>query len=152
VRGAGALEWVRTLDLKAGDRLVTANGRGATVRAVTLRDGFVQTTNLEVADFHTFLVGDNGVVVHNGCPPLGPHKGLRAWLNRLWAGNWSSSAISSTIRYGQSYGVVNNVNKGAGAKVYLEPGGTGRFVVVDSSTGNILQVSRPGQIPPPRLP
>jgi hypothetical protein len=65
VRGEGALEWVHTLDLKAGDRLVTADGRGAMVRAVTLRDGFVQTTNLEVADFHTFLVGENGVVAHN---------------------------------------------------------------------------------------
>jgi hypothetical protein len=65
VRGEGALEWVQTLDLKPGDRLVTADGRGATVRAATLRDGFVQTTNLEVADFQTFLVGKDGVVVHN---------------------------------------------------------------------------------------
>jgi hypothetical protein len=65
VRGAGALEWVRTLDLKPGDHLVTADGRGGAVYSATLRDGFVQTYNLEVADFHTFLVGKDGVVVHN---------------------------------------------------------------------------------------
>jgi hypothetical protein len=67
VRGEGETAWVETLALQPGDQLVTQDADRLTFKSATLRDGLTQTYNLEVADLHTFLVGEDGVVVHNGC-------------------------------------------------------------------------------------
>jgi RHS repeat-associated protein len=66
VRGEGETAWVETFDLKPGDQLVTQDADRLTFKSATLRDGLTQTYNLEVADLHTFLLGKDGVVVHNG--------------------------------------------------------------------------------------
>jgi hypothetical protein len=60
---AGA--WVQTMDLKPGMRVLRARGPPVTVVSVE-RTGVVEATfNLEVADWHTYFVGDAGVWVHN---------------------------------------------------------------------------------------
>ncbi len=62
-------EFVPMGDLKAGDVLTTAAGKTATVTANTRArapPGETFTTyNFEVADFHTYFVGEVGVWVHN---------------------------------------------------------------------------------------
>ncbi|MGD9816790.1 MAG: polymorphic toxin-type HINT domain-containing protein [Hyphomonadaceae bacterium] len=148
VEGVG---WVETSRLVAGQRIETADDQGLTILDIAPTDRVARTYNLTVTGPHTFLVGENGAVVHN-CWRLGGHKNFLAWMNRIRIGGWSSDAITNTIRQGQRYPVRNNVNPANGASLYLEPGGTGRFVVVDNVTGDVLMVSRPNQLPPPALP
>ena len=104
LRGEGQTEWVQTLDLKSGDHIVTSDGRGVAFKGATPREGLAQTYNLEVADLHTFLVGEDGVVVHN-CKwfnlnylPPGIRQQVLAALDRIRAGvggstfrNWSGT-------------------------------------------------------------
>jgi hypothetical protein len=77
-RGEGETVWVETIELKPGDRLVTADGRGAVFRSAALRKGLTQTYNLEVADHHTFLVGTDSVVVHNAACDVA--RDIARWL------------------------------------------------------------------------
>jgi len=59
--------WVATAELKAGDRIETGSGVDVTVAAVLVTKIVERTFNLEVADWHTFMVGKDHAVVHNGC-------------------------------------------------------------------------------------
>jgi RHS repeat-associated protein len=76
VEGKG---WVETLDLKAGDRIDTASGADMVVTSLTLTSRIEQTYNLTVADWHTFMVGEDQAVVHNACLP----KSLQRKLGNL---------------------------------------------------------------------
>ena len=74
----GRGQWVRADKLTPADDLMTSGGFGATVvREVKwrhLRRPF-QVYNLVVSRVHNYLVGDGGIVVHNGsgtCTPNGP--------------------------------------------------------------------------------
>jgi hypothetical protein len=60
--------WAQTMELKPGFRIQRARGPPVTVVSV-VRTGVMQGTyNFEVADWHTYFVGDAGVWVHNsGC-------------------------------------------------------------------------------------
>lgn len=62
--------WVKTGDLKAGDRLETGTGASLTVMSLTFTKRVEPTYNLTVAGWHTFMVGDDGAVVHNACSDL----------------------------------------------------------------------------------
>lgn len=81
--------WIRTADLEAGHRIERKLGSAARVLSVhnTRTRGAVY--NLEVADFHTYFVGEERVWVHNWCPILGnaQRAGLGHWFgsNRLAA-------------------------------------------------------------------
>ena len=70
VEGKG---WVETVDLRQGDLIDTGSGADMRMTALMLTDRVEHTYNLEVADRHTFLVGEAGAVVHNSTRcPLGP--------------------------------------------------------------------------------
>ena len=59
--------WVAAGDLEVGDTLVTADGNEVEVTDLEL-DKFTEPIfvyNLEVEDFHTYFVGEYGVLVHN---------------------------------------------------------------------------------------
>ncbi len=59
------LDWVQTIDLKPGERISTYDGDVMTVVS-KVNTGQVQPTfNFEVADFHTYFVGEDMVLVHN---------------------------------------------------------------------------------------
>jgi len=62
--------WAQTMELKPGVRIQRARGPPVTVVSV-VRTGVMQGTyNFEVADWHTYFVGDAGVWVHNAfCGP-----------------------------------------------------------------------------------
>ena len=62
VEGKG---WAETLDLKPGDRIDTGSGADMVVTSLTLTERVEPTYNLTVADWHTFMVGEDQVVVHN---------------------------------------------------------------------------------------
>jgi len=58
---------VETLDLTPGDRIDTGSGADMIVTSLTLTDRIEPTYNLTVAEFHTFMVGEDRAVVHNAC-------------------------------------------------------------------------------------
>lgn len=60
-------QWVSVENLAVGDQLTTANGVVATVLAKRDTGFITRTYNLEVADFHSYFVGPQNVLVHNGC-------------------------------------------------------------------------------------
>jgi len=63
-------KWVRTSDLKVGDKIETATGKAFTLAMITLSGKIEKTYNLEVNGLHTFLVGRDHLVVHNTiCDP-----------------------------------------------------------------------------------
>jgi hypothetical protein len=64
---AKGMGWVETKDLRVGQALATADKRGIKVLGVAATDRAERTYNLTVDGFHTFLVGEDGAVVHN-CP------------------------------------------------------------------------------------
>lgn len=70
--------WVDAKDLRAGDILVNVNGEKVVVEQVSheILESSVKVYNFEVADNHTYLVGnDGGVIVHNAkCKKVGDHQ------------------------------------------------------------------------------
>ena len=68
--------WTDAAHLRAGDILVLVNGEYVVVEKVQheLLESPVKVYNFQVADYHTYYVSDNGVLVHNMCsynPPNG---------------------------------------------------------------------------------
>lgn len=55
--------WVETAALAPGDRLLAGDGETLALDAKTLQPERVATYNLANADHHTFLVGEDGVMV-----------------------------------------------------------------------------------------
>lgn len=59
--------WIQAGDLKPGDRVLRLAGDVVTVKSVSRLSGKFATYNFEVADYHTYFVGEKGVWVHNAC-------------------------------------------------------------------------------------
>jgi hypothetical protein len=57
--------WVETIDLRPEDRIDTASGADMVLLSLEQTERVEQTYNLTVADWHTFLVGEDQAVVHN---------------------------------------------------------------------------------------
>ncbi len=58
-------KWTETGDLKTGEVVLAAYGKGATVAYIHDTKRLEPTYNLVVADFHTYFVGDGRLWVHN---------------------------------------------------------------------------------------
>lgn len=63
--------WMEAGSIGIGDELLTSNGEYIKVEAVTIEDSeqLVPVYNLSVENTHTYIVGSNGIVVHNRCKP-----------------------------------------------------------------------------------
>ncbi len=61
--------WTAACELRAGDRLQLVNGEYVVVEQVQheILESPVKVYNFEVEDFHTYYVGEQGVLVHNLC-------------------------------------------------------------------------------------
>lgn len=77
---------------------------------------------------------------------LGRFKSPRKWASQLEKRNWTPNEISETIKNGDNYPVQNRVNPGNEARQYTNPE-TGKFVVRDEVTREILQVGGEGFAP-----
>ena len=66
--------WTLAGSLRAGDVLVLSNGELVTVEWVQheILESPIKVYNFEVEDFHTYFVGESGVLVHNMCEPALP--------------------------------------------------------------------------------
>lgn len=61
--------WTDAAHLRAGDILVLVNGEYVVVEKIQheLLESPIKVYNFQVADYHTYYVSDNGVLVHNAC-------------------------------------------------------------------------------------
>ena len=60
-------KWVSACKLKAGDKVLLSDGKYGIIISVKIEELEIPETtyNFEVADFHTYFVGENPVCVHN---------------------------------------------------------------------------------------
>lgn len=72
--------WTEACELRAGDILVLVNGEYVVVEQVQheLLENPVKVYSFQIADYHTYYVSDNGVLVHNTCRGNAVRK---AWQN-----------------------------------------------------------------------
>lgn len=61
--------WTAAIQLRAGDSLVLSNGKYVIVERIQheILESPITVYNFEVEDFHTYYVGENGILVHNLC-------------------------------------------------------------------------------------
>jgi hypothetical protein len=59
--------WTEAGSLQPGDRFLTLGGESETVTSTASTNTIASVFNFEVADTHTYLVGERPVVVHNAC-------------------------------------------------------------------------------------
>lgn len=89
-------DWLETAQLAAGISIQTAYGSSAKVLSVADTGRIRSTYNIEVADFHTYFVGEDRVWVHNECPIITLTKGFyeargsafkfsQRYYEKLWA-------------------------------------------------------------------
>jgi hypothetical protein len=74
---------------------------------------------------------------------LGDHKSAQKWESQMKKRGWDAGQIDEAMRNGQRYSAPNNVNPRNTATRYAHPT-TGRSVVVDDVTGEVLHVGGDG--------
>jgi YD repeat-containing protein len=74
---------------------------------------------------------------------LGSHKNADTWLRQMEQRGWTTQQIADAIRRGAQFEARNFVNPGNPAIRYVNPA-TGRSVVVDAVTRQIIHVSGDG--------
>lgn len=74
---------------------------------------------------------------------LGGNHTPAQWAGRMARRGWTADQITEAIAGGQRHPAVNNVNPANGATRYVHPG-TGRSVVVDDVTGEVIHVGGGG--------
>ena len=74
---------------------------------------------------------------------LGNHKSTGKWEQQMIARGWTSAQINQAISGNIRYPANNDVNPGNPATRYVHPG-TGRSVVVDDNTMEVLHVGGDG--------
>lgn len=129
VKGKG---WVQAFDLEPGDLVTQKDGNLATVYGIwyIYSETPVTVYNFEVADFHTYFVGDDSLLVHNMCAKSGGMNNLRVLKERIIKGY----KISMDLEKGGSG--LNNIHlKVNNVKYFYQ---NGEFI---SSTGRRLPKS-----------
>jgi hypothetical protein len=74
---------------------------------------------------------------------LGDHKSSVKWQNQMTKRGWTAKQIDEAIGGGEKFPATNNLNPGNSATRYVHPT-TGRSVVIDDITGEILHVGGDG--------
>jgi hypothetical protein len=74
---------------------------------------------------------------------LGKFKSAAKWAGQLAKRGWTSEQISEAISRGERFEAQNMVNKGNAATRYVHPG-TGRSVIIDDVTKEVLHVGGDG--------
>ena len=111
--------WKAAGDLKAGDEIYALDGSAVTILSTSLEklDEPIKVYNLEVADFHTYFVGNTGMLVHNRCGGSGSKETGSSGAESSSSGGSGSGNSSSN-----SGGVGNPVNsKGNGSTGKITP-------------------------------
>ena len=140
VEGKG---WVETVDLKPGDRIDTGSGQDLVITSLALTDRVERTYNVTVADWHTFMVGEDQAVVHNAdCFKIGSkiarQMGTRGWSKADIAAARANPALTVRTQDTRHLPGGGRMNDPATA-YYSQSGG---YVVINDLTGDVVLVSR----------
>lgn len=79
--------WIKAGNILPKDRLVALGGDNYTVIAIAATGNYTTVYNFEVADFHTYFVGEDGVWVHNSCVPDTKSDNANQALNKAKEAN-----------------------------------------------------------------
>lgn len=92
--------WTDAVQLRAGDILVLVNGEYVVVEKVQheLLESPVKVYNFQVADYHTYYVSDNGVLVHNSCVKQPGTYEISTSNDQVYVGKGSASRMNASIR------------------------------------------------------
>jgi len=160
LNGQRAQDQVRALngDVQGDSRLIGNKGptRDAVLQGAT--DAVKTSNNISNAAIavNSLLLtvptsgGKPTVTTNTGTPvngakqwSFGSHKSAEKWESQMQKRGWTSSQIDEAITQGKSFSATNNVNKGNSATRFVHPT-TGRSVVIDDVTKQILQVAGTG--------
>ncbi|MCH2046154.1 MAG: HINT domain-containing protein [Saprospiraceae bacterium] len=103
-------KWVEAENLNVGDTLELLNNSKVVIIHIERELGNYQVYNFTVEDFHTYFVGNDGILVHNSSPCIedglknianSPHK--RHISDHFLAGNFYTSAKSRSETFKQGY-------------------------------------------------
>ncbi len=100
--------WTAACKLRAGDILVMLNGEYVVVEQVQheLLETPVTVYNFEVEGFHTYYVGDTGILVHNSCNHNSKWNSER---RRFWKKQAQTAEIDKN--YGSYTATIENINR-----------------------------------------
>ena len=127
--------WVSAEDLKVGTKVLLSDGSYGIIKVVkSIHYDEAQTTyNFEVADYHTYYVG-NGVLVHNRSKCSGkyrvkkeamePHTDGRPGKSQFLSGVDADEAVLKAADYADAYNLWEGVDLSQ-AKVYVKNGPVG---------------------------
>ena len=92
--------WTDAAHLRAGDILVLVNGEYVVVEKIQheLLESPVKVYNFQVADYHTYYVSDNGVLVHNSCVKQPGTYEISTSNDQVYVGKGSASRMNASIR------------------------------------------------------
>jgi len=89
----------------------------------------------------------SGVPVGGGVQPrkwtLGGNKSAQKWQRQMQRRGWTPEQIDDAIANGQTFPAPNNIDPGNGGTRYVNPQ-TGRSVVIDNKTGEVIHVGGDG--------
>jgi hypothetical protein len=74
---------------------------------------------------------------------FGSNHSVAQWQNKMRKRGWTTDQITEAIQTGQKLPATNNVTSGNGATRYVHPA-TGRSVVVDDTTGEVIHIGGDG--------
>ena len=74
---------------------------------------------------------------------LGDGKSAQKWRNQMEQRGWTPQQIDDAIANGKKFPAQNNINPANGATRYVNPQ-TGRSVVIDNKTGQVIHVGGTG--------
>lgn len=80
--------WIRAKNLKKGYLLTTQEQKKVEILAISYAENLQKVYNFEVEEWHTYYVGEMGVLAHNARPCLRRLKHLPEWLKRIEKGNY----------------------------------------------------------------
>ena len=130
--------WIAACKLRTGDILVLQNGKYVTVEKVQheILEAPITVYNFEVADFHTYYVGKNAVLVHNTC---GGNSSSRGVGGKGWVGDKTWRENVSTVGNG---GTITSLNGGVPTKAQA-------MQLINQSGGTPLRIEGAHQFPNP---
>ena len=130
--------WIAACKLRTNDILVLQNGKYVTVENVQheILEAPITVYNFEVADFHTYYVGKNAVLVHNTC---GGNSSSRGVGGKGWVGDKTWRENVSTVGNG---GTITSLNGGVPTKAQA-------MQLINQSGGTPLRIEGAHEFPNP---
>ena len=123
------------------------DGRRVPVTNVSVRQVKMKVYNLQVAERENDAVGYSGILVYHtsGTPSwrFGSNHSATQWQNKMGQRGWTPDQITEAIQGGQKFPATNNIAPANGATRHVHPT-TGRSVVVDHTTGEVIHIGGDG--------